>query len=105
MFYLLIYVFYCGAANLKDWLKIQKEFVDADIRSELMDGKTSATTIEKHRKLSDRLENIANFIEIHILKEDSDAKKEMAESNKDNFNKSDFTNPVGFGGVANVIEF
>lgn len=99
----LILVFFNSAAKLKDWVRIQKEFVEADIRQEMEEGKVSNNVIEKHKRLADRLEGIANFIEIRIFKTDIAAKKDMMESNRDNYNKSDFTNPsFGFGGS---IEF
>lgn len=99
----LVMVFFNSAAKLKDWVRVQKEFVDADIRTEMEEGKVSNNVIEKHKKLADRLESIADFIEIRIFKTDIAAKKDMMESNRDNYNKSDFTNPnFGFGGA---IEF
>ena len=99
----LIAVFFNSAAKMKDWLHIQKEFVEANVRQEMEEGKVSNNVIEKHKKLADKLEAIANFIEIRIFKTDIAAKKDIMESNKDNYNKSDFTNPkFGFGGS---IEF
>lgn len=98
----LVFVFYNSSAKIKDWCKNQKEFIEADIRSEINDGKASDNVIEKHQKLARKLESVANFIELRILKTDAAAKKDMLESNRDNYNKSDFTNPVGFGGA---IEF
>ena len=99
----LITVFFNSAAKMKDWLHVQKEFVEANIRQEIEEGKVSNNVIEKHKRLADKLEGIANFIEIRIFKTDVAAKKDIMESNKDNYNKSDFTNPkFGFGGA---IEF
>ena len=99
----LITVFFNSAAKLKDWLHVQKEFVEANVRQEIEEGKVSNNVIEKHKRLADKLEGIANFIEIRIFKTDIAANKDMVESNRDNYNKSDFTNPsFGFGGS---IEF
>lgn len=99
----LIVVFFNSATKMKDYLRTQKEFVDATISQELQDG-TSETVIKKHQKLADRLEGIANFIEVRILKTNGDAKKDLETANKENYSKQELTSqPVGgFGGE---IEF
>lgn len=98
----LIIVFFNSATKMKDYLKTQKEFVDATISQELQDG-TPDSVIKKHQKLADRLEGIANFIEVRILKTNSDAKKDLESANKKNYSKQELTSqPAGFGGE---IEF
>jgi hypothetical protein len=99
----LIFVFFNSAVKLKDWLRVQKDFIEATTRTEMNDGNVSQNVIEKRTKLAQKLEGIANFIEVRILKTDTDAKKDMMSTNKENYNKSEFTNTANaFGGS---IEF
>lgn len=98
----LIIVFFNSATKMKDYLRTQKEFVDATISQELQDG-TPDSVVKKHQKLADRLEGIANFIEVRILKTNGDAKKDLESANKENYSKQELTSqPAGFGGE---IEF
>ena len=97
----LVYFFFKGADRLQQWLKTQKEFVETVANQEKQDG-AAVITVKKHEKLASRLERMADWIEIHILKMNSDAKKELSESNRTNYSKNDFKS-VGFGG--NTIEF
>lgn len=99
----LIVVFFNSAMKMKDYLRTQKEFVDATISQELQDG-TPDAVINKHQKLAERLEGIANFIEVRVLKTNTDAKKDLESTNKENYSKQDLnTQPSnGFGGS---IEF
>lgn len=85
----IVYWFYCGATRVKDYLRTEKEFVDFAISQEKEDG-TSSDVITKHQKLSEKLESIADKIEIKILKTNTDTKKEMTKSDQNNFNASDF---------------
>ena len=98
----LIFVFYNSATKFKDWLHTQKDFVEATVREEMNDG-TAQSTIDRHTRLAQRLDGVANFIEVRILKTDTEAKKDMMSTNKENYNKSEFTNTANvFGGS---IEF
>ena len=93
----LIYFFYHNASRMKDYVRTQKEFVDAAVRTETTEGE-SPTVIEKHSKLADKLESIANFIEVRILKTNSDARKDLSETNATNYLQSEFKQAAGFGG-------
>lgn len=99
----LIIVFFNSATKMKDYLRTQKEFVDATISQELQDG-TPEAVIKKHQKLADRLEGIANFIEVRILKTNSDAKKDLEAANKENYSKQELTSQPS-GGFGGGIEF
>lgn len=92
----LIYYFYQAARGVKDEIRSNKEFVDFAIVQEREEGAPDKV-ISKHTKLSERLESIANFIEVKILKQNAAAEKELTESNRSNFQASDFKNP-SFGG-------
>ena len=92
----LIYLFYCGSVSVRDYTKTEKELVDVVIRNEKEEG-VSDKVISTHTKISDMLHSVANFIEVRILNNDKQAKKELEKSNKDNFQASDFKNPA-FGG-------
>lgn len=95
----LIVVFYNSATKMKDYVKTQKEFVDATISQEIQDG-TPDAVIKKHQKLADKLDGIANFIEVRILKTNSDAKRDLDASNRENYSKQELTSQPtnGFGG-------
>lgn len=92
----LIYYIYQAARGIKDELRSNKEFVDFAIAQEREDGAPDRV-VSKHSKLAERLESVANFIEVKILKQNATAEKELMESNRDNFQASDFKNP-SFGG-------
>lgn len=96
----LIYIFYCGSISVRDYTKSEKELVDIVISKEKEEG-TNNKVIDKHTKISEALHNIANFIEVKILNNDKQAKKELDNSNKNNFQISTFKNPE-FGGI---VEF
>ena len=87
----LIYVFYCGAVSLRDYINVEKEIVDVAIKNESQNG-TSAEVVKKHSRISDKLHSIANFIEVKILNSDKQARKELEKSNRENFSSSDFSN-------------
>lgn len=92
----LIYYFYQAARGVKDEIRSNKEFVDFTVAQEREDGAPDKV-ISKHTKLSERLESVANFIEVKLLKQNAAAEKELQESNQSNFQASDFKNP-SFGG-------
>ena len=95
---LLVYWFYKGTSSIKESAKRQKEFVDFAISQDKAKG-VSENIVNKEQKLSGRLGSIVNWIEVHILKTNKDAEKELEESNKENYAKKDFvSNQVGFGG-------
>lgn len=82
-------LFYSGSARINDYSKTQKAFLDAAIQQEKEDG-TPDTVISKHTKLSERLSNISTFIETKIFRMNKEAKKDIQESNAQNFTTNDF---------------
>lgn len=97
----LVYFFFKGSDRLKKWLENQRDFVDTVAKQEKESG-AAEITIKKHEKLASRLGHLADWIEIHILKSNSDAKKALSESNRENFSKNDFKSSVGFGSGSNI---
>lgn len=93
----LVYFFYHNASRLKDYLRTEKEFVEAVVKTEIVEGESSVV-IEKHSKLAEKLESVANFIEVRILKTNADAKDDMSSSNASNYSPSEFRQTAGFGG-------
>ena len=95
----LVYFFYHNTNRIKNYIDTQKEFVDAYTRTE-MDSGAKADVVEKHSQLSDKLQGMANYIEVRILKSDSDAKKDMAKTNATVYTKSEITqaSPSSLGG-------
>lgn len=93
----LVNFFFCSSSKLRDFLRTQQDFINFVVQQEKEDG-TLDTVISKHTKLADRLGNIASFIEVHILKTNTDAKKAIEASDKDNFSKDELTSTSSFGG-------
>lgn len=91
-----VYHFYNSACRIKDWSRNQQEFVDFVADQDSING-LDPNKVEKERGLSSKLKSLADFIEVRILKTNSDAKKDLAESDKENYSASDFKN-IGFGG-------
>ena len=91
-----VYLYFNSANSVKEWSRSQKEFVDIVVEQEKEDG-TSNKVVQKHSKLSQKLENLANFIEVRIFKANKDAKKDLEQSNKENFTSSSFGSSA-FGG-------
>lgn len=83
-----IYLFYSGSVSVRDYANTEKELVDFYIEKEKENGESSKV-IEKHSKFSQKLQNIANFIEVKILNNDKQAKENLEVSNKENFGKSE----------------
>lgn len=77
----LIYVFYRSATKINDYVRTQSEFLKFNINL----GKDPADALAKQQKHLDQLENVSNFIETKILKNDKRASKEIEESDKKNF--------------------
>ena len=92
----LVYAFAYGAVKIKDYCNTQKEFVEFAVKQEKEDGEPDKV-IKKHTKLAERLERIANFIEVKILHTNLKASKEIEKSNKENYPVSDFKS-VSLGG-------
>lgn len=90
----LIYAVFCARVRMSENLKMQKEFVDAAIRQEKEDGEPDVI-VKQHTKLADRLQSLANFFEVKLLRTNSEAEKELEKSNKMNYKSSDFKNPFG----------
>ena len=86
---ILVYLAYSSAMSINDFIKNQKEFIDCEIRQEKEDG-TSKKTIERHKKMSSRLESLSHWIEVRILKTDVDAQKNLKVSKTTNYSASDF---------------
>lgn len=93
---MVVYHFYNGACKIKDWSKNQKDFVDFIASQDEQNG-VATDKVEKERKLSSKLQSLADFIEVRLLKTNADAKKDLNESDKGNYTSADFKN-IGFGG-------
>lgn len=91
---MLIYFFYSTAAKIDNYVRIQREFLEVAIAKDPGDN---TKALKKQQDMLNTFENISNFIENRILKNDNDTKRALSESNKENFNKADFTS-VGIGG-------
>lgn len=89
----MIYWFYCGATKINEYIKTQKQFVDAVITHDSINGNDNKA-LYKHKKLSEKLSSIVNFIEVKILHSNKATKEKLAESNRDNFNVKDFSSDV-----------
>lgn len=94
----LIYFFYSGSVSVKSYVETQKEFVDTAIRNEKEEGE-SENVIKKHSKLADKLQSIANFIEVKILRTNQKAMDEIQKSNVENFHTPN-PDQASFGGGA-----
>lgn len=94
----LIYYFYAGSVMIKDYVETQKEFVNATVNAEKEDG-TSEKVVKKHSILAEKLQSIANFIEVKILRTNVKAQEELQKSNTENFHKPQVdAETTGFGG-------
>ena len=96
----IVYYFYYGRNKLSESIKQNKEFVETEIRIEKEEG-ASDNVVAKHKKLSEKLESLANWISVKSGHANKEAQKELSKSNSENYNASDFSN-AGFGGS---IEF
>lgn len=94
----LIYVFYCGAVSIRDYVKTEKALVDITIQNEKTDG-TSTEVVKKHSKIADKLQSIANFIEVKILNNDKQAKAELKKSDQENFNSTSISSQAFGAGM------
>lgn len=92
----LISLFWTGVVKIRDYAKVQQKFVDITLRTEEDEG-VDEKTLKFHQTVSNKLGDIANFIEVRVLQSDKKAKEEIRKSNAENFQASDFTD-VGFGG-------
>ena len=90
---LLISLYYSSAAKIDRYVTTQKDFLALAIVNDT--DNTDKSLTRQHKMLS-KLESISNFIEVHILKSDSDAKKALTQSNKENFKKEELIG-AGFG--------
>jgi len=77
----LYYVLFNSSVKIKDFVTVQKEFIDLNIDQ----GNDSESAIAKQKKMSAALAGIAGTIEAKILKSDAAAKKELREDNKTNY--------------------
>ena len=100
----LVYFFYHNASKFNDYIRTQKDFVDAAVKTEVSEGESSEV-IDRHSKIAGKLEGIANFIEVRILKTNTEAKKDLSETNATNYSKSEFQQSVGFGGNIEFVGF
>lgn len=91
----LIYYFFRGRQKVSDWLRTEKEFIDA-VTKEERDSLTN-NMIEKRQKIANRLERTADMIEVKLDRVDAEAKRDLIDSNKKNFSKASFSNS-GVGG-------
>ena len=86
---LLIYAFMQGAAKLKDCLRNNAQILKASMAAE--DPNTPDDAIEKQKKMLNRMEKTADFIEYTILKREKDITKEVARNDRE-FSPSDIRN-------------
>ena len=93
---IVVYHFYNSACKIKDWSKNQQEFINCMADQDERNG-VSTDKVEKERKLSSKLQSLADFIEVRLLKTNSDAKADLNTSDKTNYSTSEFKN-IGFGG-------
>lgn len=100
----LVFVFYSGSSKLRDYVKNQKEFVDITVKQEQDEG-TNTKGLEFHSKLSQKLEGLATFIEVHLLKSNADATKELSVSNKENYSTQEIRTTMNAMSDSSVIEF
>lgn len=99
----IVYVYYHSSMKLNDYVKAQKEIVEITTSHDIQNGSAEVNE-EKRGIIASKLQSISDFIEIRILKTDRDATKDLEESNRENFVKSDFTQFFDNDDV-NVIEF
>lgn len=101
----LIYFFYSGSIKVKDYVDTQKEFVNATMNNERLEG-VNDKVVSKRAKLLDKLESITSFIEGKIFRTNQKAQEELAKSNVENFHKPTFgdetSSPSGFGNAGNI---
>lgn len=100
----LIYYFYSGSIKVKDYIETQKEFVNATITTERLEG-VDEKVIEKRSKLLDKLDSITRFIEGKIFRTNQKAKEEITKSNTENFHTPSFgenSAPTGFGNAGSI---
>lgn len=100
----LIYFFYSGSAKVKDYVDVQKEFVNATMNSEKLEN-VDEKVINKRSKLLDKLDHITRFIEGKIFRTNQKAKEELTKSNIENFHKPSFGEapaPGGFGNAGSI---
>lgn len=80
----LIFYFFKGRAKVSDWMKNEKEFVKACYDSDITSGNNSATT-EKKKNLANKLDRLADTIEIKASRANVEAEKALNTSNRENF--------------------
>lgn len=86
----LVYLFMHAMNNLKQTIKDQAEIVKASIAND-----NNETSIEKQKKLLEKMERTADAIDYRILKSEQAAQKEMQQSNKTNFSPSELQSITG----------
>lgn len=86
----LIYLFIHSMHNIKQCIKDQSEIVKASIAND-----TDDSSIEKQRKLLDRMEKTADAIDYRILKSEQAAQKDLQQSNRSTFSSSELQNISG----------
>ena len=100
----LVYYFYAGSIKVKDYVDTQKEFVNATLNNEKMEG-VDAKVINKRTKLLEKFDSITSFIEGKIFRTNKKATEELAKSNAENFHKPNFgqsSEPLGFGNAGSI---
>lgn len=89
----LIYIYYHAAFKLNNFITINADFLRWNVE---MDRNNTDSSLEKQKKMLNALDSVQNFIETKILKTESDAKKELEKSNKENFSKEELqSSPSG----------
>lgn len=86
----LIYLFIHSMHNIKQCIKDQTEIVKASIANE-----TDESSIEKQRKLLEKMEKTADAIDYRILKSEQAAQKDIQQSNRSTFSSSELQNISG----------
>lgn len=97
----LIYFFYSGSAKIKDYVDVQKEFVNATMTAEINEG-ADDKLVGKRNKLLEKLDHVTRFIEGKIFRTNQKAKEEIIKSNVENFKKPDFGEVPSTGGFGNA---
>lgn len=91
----MIYVYYNSSMRISQYAKINAEFLKNSIK---ISNDNTASSLEKQNKMLNMLESVSDFIETKIIKTNHDAKKDLVESNKTDFNSkelSDTSNQLG----------
>lgn len=88
----LVFLFMRTMSSIKQSIKDQTEIVKASIAN---DNSGDASSIEKQKKLLERMEKTADTIDYRILKSEQAANKELQQSNRTSFSPSELQSITG----------